>query len=212
MKTKYSIILIAAIALSGCTTVVRYNPSYLEEATQDIKPTIEGKALIVTERKEDERLYSQKPSSLTGASNTLQGKFGEYLWKIAETVFDESFKEGAEHSYETETENGYRVIIKPEILNFDYKYNQLKNIGFAITPESSFGLYVEVFDGTGTQIFERKYESDYVSGGTYMMNFSPAEKVNKSVHRALVQLMIEVSKDLDKELKVEEDEASEEES
>ncbi len=185
---------------SGCTTTVHYNPDYLEHAFKSVEPSIDGKALIVTEEKNDYRFYSQSPSSLTGAALKTVGNFGQHLSEIAQSYFDRSFTVGAAHSNEVSANGNYRLIIQPEIVRFDYRYNGLKNLFFAITPESKLDLYVAVYDGDGVMLFEKKYVSDYVSGGTYLVSFKPAEKINKSIHKALLKLMTEVSEDIESEL------------
>ena len=197
MKFPLLALFVSVAAFSGCTTTVRYNPEYLNQSFRNVEPSIEGKALIVTEEKKEYRFYSQSPSSVTGAAMKVVGNFGQHLSEIAQSYFERSFREGVDRSYELKTDDNYRLIIQPEIVRFDYRYNGLKNLFFAITPESKIDLYVAIYDVEGALVFEKKYVTPYTSGGTYLISFKPAEKINKSIHKALFQLMIEVSDDVE---------------
>ena len=196
IKFRWAVPLLFLAVFSGCATTVKYNADYLEWDIKNIEPTIQGKALIVTESKEDNRSYSQGPSSFIGATLKVQGNFSQYLYKISESVFDRFFTEGSDQSYKLKTRSDYKVIIKPEIVHFDYRFNRLKNLFVAVTSESSLSLYVEVFNRKGTKVFEKKYESSYVPGDTYLLSLKPAEKINKSIHKALFKLVMEVSEDV----------------
>lgn len=197
MKFPFLALFLLVVAFSGCTTTVRYNPKYLDQSFRNVETSIEGKALILTEEKEEYRFYSQSPSSFTGATLKVVGNLGQHLSEVAQNYFERSFKEGVSHSHELKTDNNYRLTIQPEIVRFDYRYNGLKNLFFAITPESKFDLYVAIYDRKGDLVFEKKYVTPYISGGTYLISFNPAEKINKSIHKALFQLMIEVSEDVE---------------
>lgn len=186
--------------LSSCSYHANYNSGYINNELSSIEKTIEGKALIYTELKQDEKLYSQKPSSLTGGSTTLNVKLGEVLKNISLDVFSKKFKEGAFHANKLENAEGYSIVIKPEILNFDYRYNQLQNLGFAITPEAKIDLFVFLYDQQGKLILEKKYVSEYLSGGTYVVNFSPSEKINKAIHQIIYNLISNVSSDVESAL------------
>lgn len=197
MKFPFFALLLSVVAFSGCTTTVRYNPEYLGQSFRNIEPSVEGKALIVTEKKQEYRFYSQNPSSVTGSALKVVGNFGQHLSEITQNYFERLFEAGVDHSHEFQTNENYRLIIQPEISRFDYRYNGLRNLFFAITPESKFDLYVAIYDGTGALVFEKTYVSPYVSGGTYWISFKPAEKINRSIHKALFQLLAEVSEDIE---------------
>lgn len=200
MKKVNLLLLVIVLILCGCSYKADYTAGYVYEHIANISPTIDGKALIYTEIKEDEKVYSQKPSSLTGGASTLNIKVGEILKNIALEVFSKKFKDGAYHSNSLQHLENYAIVIQPEILNYDYRYNSLKNLGFAITPEAKIDLRVFLYDNQGKLISEKKYESEYLSGGSYMVNFSPHEKVNKAVHEILYNLLIKVSDDVENTL------------
>ena len=161
-----------------------------------IEAKFDGQALVLTDSKEDLKLYQQGPSSLTGAATSLSINVGGYLKDISVEVFSRLFKEGAIHSNNENESGEYVVIIKPEILNYDWRFNQLKNLGFAITPETKIDLLVTLKDSKGKVLLEKKYESDYLSGGSYLASIKPHEKVNKSVHQSIYNLLMLVAEDI----------------
>lgn len=187
---------------AGCGHVAQYRTEYVTSQIRHFTPSIEGEALVVTEPAQDEQRYSQDPSSLTGMAMTFEAKLGQFLREIMVTVLSHKFIGGAKAAHElpqgTET---YRVVVKPKLLGFDYRYNQLKNLGFAVTPEAKVELQVSVFDRTGRALLDKQYESDFVSGGTYVADFQPAEKINRAVHRALVEVANQVAEDIEQALR-----------
>jgi hypothetical protein len=188
-------------AVSGCAYVGQYRREYVAGHMQHFTPTIEGTALVITDPAQDEKLYSVQPSSVTGAATTFKARVGEFLRDVFVEVLSHQFTEGAEHAREFPLEtHTYLVTVKPQLLTFDYRYNQLKNLGFLVTPEAKVSIQVTVADREGRTLFERTYDSDFVSGGSYMVDFQPAEKINRAVHRALVTLAEQVAKDIEQAL------------
>ncbi len=186
--------------LSGCTTMVRYNPDYITQDLPTFEGVYDGKALVVTSIEDDNKIYSQKPSSFTGSANTIQLKLGNYIKNIAVEVLSQMFREGADHSTEIPESSDYRIIIEPKINSFDYKYNQLKNLGFAITPETQVVIDVTLFDSSGNLLLEKTYDSGLISTGTYVASLDPPEKINSNVHSAMYNLMLEATADIEQHL------------
>lgn len=196
------VVVLLAWGAAGCGHVAQYRTEYVTSQIRHFTPSIDGEAVVVTDPAQDEKLYSEHPSSLTGMATTFEANVGWFLREIMVKVLSHKFMGGAKYAHElpqgTET---YRVVVKPKILNFDYRYNQLKNLGFAVTPEAKVELQVSVFDRAGSTLLEKRYESDFVSGGTYVADFQPAEKVNRAVHRALVELANQVAEDIEQALR-----------
>ena len=182
---------------AGCAFKAQYKPELLATQLSLIEAKFDGKALVFTEPKEDLTLYKQGPSSFTGAATSLSVNVGGYLKEISVEVFSRFFKEGAVHSNKQNEPGDYVIIIKPEILTFDYRYNQLKNLGFAITPETKIDLYVSLKDPQGKVLLEKKYESDYLSGGSYMASLKPQDKINRSIHESIYNLLMLVARDIE---------------
>ncbi len=194
-------ILIPLFLAVGCAHTAQYKPEYVREEIDRIQPTIQGTALVVTEPVDDAKLYSQHPSSWTGKTNTFNVKLGEFLRDITVAALSKKFEGGAKSSNAMPTDSNYRVVVKPRILNFDYRYNQLKNLGMAITPEAKIDISVAVYDSTSKKVMEKTYQSnEYVSGGGYVMSMQPAEKVNKAIHQTLYLLVWKMTKDIEEYL------------
>jgi hypothetical protein len=199
-KFSMLVLLVLMVVVNGCAHHVNYNPNYISSELSHISETIDGKALIYTEIKQDEKVYSQVPSSFTGSATTLYVKIGEILKNISVEVFSKKFKEGAYHSNNLENTEDYSIIIRPEIFYFDYRYNQLKNLGFAITPETKISLFVFLYDKQKKLISQKRYESDYLSSGTYLISFSPWERINQSIHQTIYKMLNEISFDVESSL------------
>jgi len=196
MKKLNLLILTTILIITGCTNTVHYKPELLSEKLSTLSARFDGKALIFTEEKEDLKEYSQNPSSLTGSVTTLKTNVGIHLREISKEVFSRLFEDGADHSNSLKSTDKYTIIIKPEVLNYDYRYNQLKNLGFAITPETKIDLYVTFKDKEGNDLLSKKYSSDYLTGGTYLASVQPHERVNKSIHESIFNLLVQVSNDI----------------
>lgn len=199
------IVILLAGATSGCGHVASYRTEYVTSQVRHFTPRIDGEALVVTEPTQDEKRYAEHPSSLTGAATTFTAQVGLFLREIMVEVLSHTFTGGAKHAHELPQGTGtYRVAVKPTILDFDYRYNQLKNLGLAVTPEARVELQVSVFSRHGATIFEKRYESEFVSGGSYMVDFQPGEKINRAVHRALVEVTNQVADDIEQALRTQE--------
>lgn len=187
--------LLAAL-ISGCAFKAGYDPTYLPASA--MKLGIPGKALVVMEVGEEQRVYKDNPRSFTGGGTTLSLPLGEITKQIGLKVFTGAFADGAEFRNEAVPGADYRLIVKPRVARLDYYYNQLKNLGFAITPQLEMELSVAMLHGDGTVMFERTYVSGRSEGDTYVLSGSPQEKVNKLIHLTLFKLMTDAAVDVQK--------------
>lgn len=192
--------LLPVMLLSGCAYTAQYKPSYINEEAWRLQPTIPGSVVVVTDPADDMKVYSQHPSSWTGAATTFRAKLGESLREVTLAVLSRRFKGGAQHSPEVPSGSDDRVIVKPRMSTFEYRYNQLKNLGLMITPEAKVSIGVSLYAPSGETLMEKTYESDYVTGGSYVISSRPPEKVNKAVHEALYQLVWQMTKDIEEQL------------
>jgi hypothetical protein len=69
------------------------------------------------------------------------------------------------------------------------QYNQLRNLGFAITPIVEMGADVKTLGPNGQTIQDRSYESGEVNGTNCTLNLHPEEEIAKTTHRAAYELM-----------------------
>lgn len=200
---RLAIVILLACATSGCGHVAQYRTEYVASQIQHFTPRIDGEALVVTDPAQDAKRYAGHPSSLTGMATTFNANVGLFLREIMVKVLSHTFTGGAKYAHELPQEGRtYSVVVKPTILDFDYRYNQLKNLGFAVTPEARVDLQVSVFDQHGALLLEKRYESGFVSGGSYIVDFQPGEKINRAVHRALVEVTNEVVEDIEQVLRM----------
>ena len=116
--------------------------------------------------------------------------------EIGVIVFGDLFRDGAVKVNVLEGVTGYRVAVKPRVTSFSYEYNQLKNLGFAITPTVVLTLEVSTLDSAGKFLHKRYYESGTVEMPAYMISGSPGEEIGKGAHKALYDLMQRAANDL----------------
>ncbi|MDJ0741682.1 MAG: hypothetical protein QNJ91_18395 [Gammaproteobacteria bacterium] len=184
--------LLTTALLSGCSFNAGYNSTYLPPA--GITTKIDENILIVMSEQEQDWVYSGNPASFTGGGTTLTMPLGNITKQIALEVFSRRFA-SADAAVELPANGAYRIVVNPRVSRFEYAYNQLKNIGFAITPEVQLDLDVKLFDAGGAQVLAKTYESGIRSGDSYMVSGSPAEKINQAMHRALFALMEQAADD-----------------
>jgi hypothetical protein len=187
MRIINSLSLVATLLLAGCTFNAGYNPSYLP--TQPLSLGIAGKSLVVLETGDANWTYTGNPTSFTGGGTRLTLPLGEITRQIALKVFGAAFKDGADFRNAAGDAAGYRLIVKPKVARFTYAYNQLKNLGFAITPQVELDLHVTLVSPDGRTLLDKNYASGLAEGGTYVVSGQPAEEVNQIVHLTLFKLM-----------------------
>lgn len=192
--TKLLLLVSLATLMIGCTSTAKYDSTYVKEFTH-VPKKLDGQALIYTSASEDASVITQNPSSFTGSATTLILPMGEMLWRIAESAFGDIFVGGADHSNNLSSAQSYSIIVRPSSTVFDYKYNQLKNAGLAVTPQVEVGIAVSVADSNGMVILDKSYSSGLVDGDTYFFGGQPAERINKAAHMLLGELMNEAARD-----------------
>ena len=187
---------LAVLALGGCAMTSTFNQGYLAAARRPVAEQADGKALIVTTPQDDAYVYTGHPTSFTGAATTLTLPLGSIVKETATAAFADRFKGGAEAAGAITNADSYAVIVAPRLTSFSYEYNQLKNIGFAITPTVSVVVDVRVLDAEGAMRWQRNYSSGPVEGPAYMLNTSPEEEISKVAHKALYDLFSAAAADV----------------
>ena len=188
---------VMSLAGAGCTHIASYNPAYIPPiATSTPANKSDGRALVFTEKKDDDYSFSGHPTSFTGSATTLQIALGLITREIAVSVFGKNFSEGAEQSNTLERSPGYRVIVQPKVTNFSFEYNAAKNVGFVITPTVTLSLDVAVMGGDGKSRWQRQYQSGPVESESYIMTGNPGDEVGKAAHKAIGQLLLQAAGDI----------------
>lgn len=188
--------LLAAAAVTGCSFNAAYNAAYTSAARRPASETADGKALLKTTPEADAQVFTGNPTSFTGAATTLTMPLGQIARETAKSAFADAFMGGAELSTEIRDPTAYAVIVAPRVVSFSYEYNQLKNVGFAITPTVTATVEVKVLDEQGKPRWEKTYLSGAVEGPSYMINTAPGEEINKLAHKALYDLFAISAKEI----------------
>jgi len=188
------------IVLGGCSFTTTYNLAYVPNDQSQLPKPVDGKGLIYTEKADDEYVFTGNPTSYSGHATTLTIPIGAITKGIAEKVFRGMFKDGFDLSNTTDNFLAYRVVIRPKVSNFSYEYNQLKNLGFAITPTVRVSLSVKLLNVSGKVYWEKNYESGDKEGASYMISTSPGEEISKVAHVTIFDLMTEAAKDIREQL------------
>ncbi len=176
-------------ALGGCAPMATYNPAYVVPPVTPDADKLEGKALIYTLKADDDTPFVGAPTSFTGGGTKLTIPLGLIAREIGYTVFNDLFRQGAAKSNTLDTAAGYRVVVHPKVVSFSYEYNQLKNLGFAITPTVVLSVDVALLDAKGQALTQRRYDSGTVEGPAYMISGAPGEEIGKVAHKAILDLM-----------------------
>lgn len=195
MKLTISAVLLAAL-LAGCSHTATYNSAYLSAPPPAAGDRMDGKALIYTEAVDDKYVFTGNPTSFTGGGTTLTEPLGQITREVAVYVFGRHFKDGADASNKLDNLPGYRVIVRPRLLTFNYEYNQLKNLGFAISPGVMLEIETQLLDQSGKTYYSKKHASGMVHGHTYVVSGEPGERINQLVHETMYKLMEESAQDI----------------
>jgi hypothetical protein len=186
----------ALLALAGCASSIAYRADYVPATAVTAEEKVPGRVLVYTTRADDERLVTAGATSFTGSGAKLTTPIGMMTREIAYKVFSEAAMEGATLSNELAGAERYSIVVRPEAKDFRYGFPQLKNLGFAITPEVEIRMRVSVLDGSGKILLEKDYASGVVEGKSYMLSGKPNERINQLAHQAIHSLLLQAVGDV----------------
>jgi hypothetical protein len=187
---------VAVLAVAGCAHTGAYNAAYLAAARKPVPAPCDGKVLVVTTATEDAYVYKGNPTSFTGAATTLTVPLGAIVKEATLAAFGDAFRAGAEASAAIHDADRFTAVVSPHPVSFTYEYNQLKNVGFAITPTAVVSIDVHVLDATGAIRWQKVYASGPVEGPSYMLNTAPQEEIVKVTHKAVYDVMAKAAGDV----------------
>ena len=196
---KVAFLTLAAAFIAGCKTVA-YNPSYIRPVAEGVTPRYPGKLLILTSPSEDQYVFHGHPDSLTGCAWNLKVPFGEMVKKSSGEIYGHLFQSGYEFG-SVANSNDFAVSIHPKIEDFAWRMNQLKNFGFAITPQIKMTLDLNLLSADQKVLLRRQYESGWVNGNSYVITLAPFDAVSVVIHKTLANLMVDSIRDFDAALR-----------
>lgn len=191
---------LAAVVTAGCAMTGGYNPSYLAAARRPATIQSDGRALVVSSPQDEAYVFTGNPTSFTGGGTTLTLPLGVIVRETAVAAFADTFKSGADVAPDVKDPGRYVIIVAPKLVSFAYEYNQLKNLGFAVTPTAVVQVDVRVLDAAGATRWQRNYASGPVEGPAYMLNTAPGEEISKVAHKALYDLFVRAATDVVREV------------
>ena len=197
---------ISVILLSGCP----YTRAYMEGCEQhdsifekrvssNLKPVdlanrIEGKVLVMMTTEQEDRVYSGHPTSTTGSDITISVPLGELTSKTSLDIFAMNYM-AVEAGHVLDETASYRLIVTPVIEHFEYSFNQLKTLGFFITPQIEIDLHVTFYDSGGKEILSRSYSSGTRDGDSFPCSDIVQERIKRLTQETLIDLMTEAAND-----------------
>lgn len=190
-KSILAMVMLGSSMLVGCASSLQYNPKYVGGAGTGAN--IEGKATLVMSDEAQKMVFTGGPSSLTGAATSITLPMGQISREAGLVVLGGSFKDGVQVAV-ANTDGTYNLDV--QVRNFSYKYDQLSNLGMAVTPKVSVEMVAKVYDAQGKEIVDKTYSRTDFKGDTYMISTQPAEIVNENFHRAVSDMFRELVKDI----------------
>jgi hypothetical protein len=194
--SRAAITALVALSLSACTYTTRFNSAWLDSPPPPEAERVEGRVLVMTWSQDDAWVYKGHPSSFTGAGTRLHMPLGEITREAAVKAFGDLFRGGVDRSNLVVGLENYRVVVAPRAVAFDYKYNALRNLGFAVTPQAGVQVHVSLLDASGAPTWQRTYDSGIEDGRTYFIAIDVGERVAEAAHHALLREMRQAAADV----------------
>ncbi len=189
------------LAATGCAFESGLNPAHFQYTQRVYDAKVAGKGAIEMPKSVQAETFKGNPTSFTGGGTTLAMPMGLITREAATTAFGDVFTEGVALVEATPPQSAYAATVKPRVTAFSYQYNQLRNLGFAVTPMVEMSLTVSLSAGDGKPVWERVFQSGNVEGETYFLSGSPGEEISKTAHRTLMKLMQEAADAVHRELR-----------
>ena len=178
----------------GCTVKVPMTPDVRDIEYKEKLPVDAG--LLITENTR-QYVFRGNPESFTGGGRPHEFPLGETLELASQLIFAELF-EDVSLIRRLEEGQRFKLIIKPQIDDFHFRYDQLSHAGFAVSCLSSIKVTITLFS-EDAKIWEKTIESPEVRKGPWMLNVEYEKDMGESASEALVytlnQLALEIAKD-----------------
>ena len=195
-ERKHGVIACALLSLSlllgACTTTLESRPDYIVTSGAG-GVALPGEAVIVMDPGLRDEVITAHPESMTGGATTIVLPIGQVIRDVSTKILAPVFTNGATVAPAPKT-NAYGVLLRLD--SFSYKYDQLSNLGFAITPKATVSMTIEAVGPDGRSLFRKTYVRKDYTTGAYLASVQPAEKINKDVHLALGEIFRDVADDI----------------
>ncbi|RAK59727.1 hypothetical protein DJ021_07880 [Phenylobacterium hankyongense] len=182
---------LAGLGATACTTTSQVHPEYVSAGLS--APVVQGKAVIVMDAAARNGTVTAHPTSLTGAATSITEPMGPIIAATGQKVFGAGFSGGAQVADQPQPD-AYAVALRSD--SFSFKYDQLSNLGFAITPKVSVGVTADVAAPGGKPLLHKSYTRTDITTGAYAASLNPPEKINQALHMALGEIWREVLDDI----------------
>lgn len=187
------LVLVAALgATSACTNTVGFRADYLAPTNASVRAP--GSGAVAMSPGVEQAISDVKPSSFTGGATTLRLPVGKIAKEAALAVFGATLEGGVISVSDVAGPSGKSYLIEPTVTAFSYKYDQLSNLGFAVTPRVDVSVQMRIRDNSGGFILDRVYQKSHAQG-TYLASVQPHERVNRTLHQAVQMIMTEAARD-----------------
>jgi hypothetical protein len=190
-----------ALALDGCAYEVGYRPEYLRNEPPQY--VAQGKLLVVMPDEQRAFSYEGPPSSSTGDFTTMTVPVGNIVQEIASHVFGECFAYGVEFVDSRADRDDYVLALEGNMQDFIYSYTKVIDEGFNaeradvwIVPEVQISFAIKGYNRAGEQVLDKVYDSGVKAGEEYMVTSRPAERINRTLHATLHDLMLQIVADV----------------
>jgi len=169
------------------------NPTVPQTAVSQAPAALMKGVLIMDKAAQEQMVEKLHPNSLTGTFSSVTFPIGVKLRDAALSYFKLVFPDGFEVS-EAAKSGVYSLSVRSD--GFAYKYDQLSNLGMAITPRVSFGVTIELFDATGKSLMRKSYNRVDYANGAYVLTFHPKERVYATYEAGLKDAFGDANKDI----------------
>jgi hypothetical protein len=193
---KIAAAVLATVLLSACASSVAYRADYVPDRAVATNEQISGRVLVYTTSADDARVDTSGSTTFTGSAAELTTPIGMITREIAVKVFSQLATDGAVAGNDLSDAGRYSVIVRPESIAFKHGFEQLKNLGLAITPDVQCQLRISILDPSGRSLFERDYDSGVIEGKSYVLSGSPKERINRLAHETIYDLMRRAADDV----------------
>ena len=185
---------VLTIFFYGCTVKVPMTPDVRNIEYQEKLPVTAG--LLISENTR-QYVFRGNPESFTGGGRPHEFPLGETLELASKLIFAELF-EDVSLIRRLEEGQRFKLIIKPQIDDFHFRYDQLSHAGFAVSCLSSIKVTITLYSDD-SKIWGKTVESPEVRKGPWMLNVDYERDLGESASEALVytlnQLALEIARD-----------------